>query len=135
MVKFYIVLRRFDSMTDALVSSIVDTFSGKLPKEIIVFFVSMVPLIELRGAIPIAVGLGLPKLLSFAIAIFGNMLPVPVIFLFARKVLEWGKRLRDIHLTGDIYPFNETPQPDWSQCYPSLQTIEHRPCTSVDIVL
>ena len=32
-----------------------------------------------------------------------------------RKVLEWGKRLRDIHLTGDIYPFNETPQTDWSQ--------------------
>lgn len=60
-------------------------------KYLIVFFVSMVPLIELRGAIPIAVSLGLPKLLSFAIAIFGNMLPVPIIFLFSRKVLEWGK--------------------------------------------
>ena len=60
-------------------------------KYLIVFFVSMVPLIELRGAIPIAVSLGLPKLLSFAIAIFCNMLPVPIIFLFSRKVLEWGK--------------------------------------------
>ena len=60
-------------------------------KYLIVFFVSMVPLIELRGAIPIAVSLGLPNLLSFAIAIFGNMLPVPIIFLFSRKVLEWGK--------------------------------------------
>lgn len=60
-------------------------------KYIIVFFVSMVPLIELRGAIPIAVGLGLNKLISFIIAIIGNMLPVPIIYLFARKVLEWGK--------------------------------------------
>lgn len=62
-----------------------------ITKFLIVFFVSMVPLIELRGAIPIAVGLRLPKLLSFAIAIIGNMLPVPVIYLFSRKVLEWGK--------------------------------------------
>lgn len=60
-------------------------------KYIIVFLVSMVPLIELRGAIPIAVGLGLDKLISFIIAIIGNMLPVPIIYLFARKVLEWGK--------------------------------------------
>jgi len=65
-------------------------------KYIIVFFVSMVPLIELRGAIPIAVGLGMPKLISFIIAIIGNMLPVPIIYLFSRKVLEWGKDKRYI---------------------------------------
>lgn len=60
-------------------------------KYMIVFLVSMIPLIELRGAIPIAVGLGLPKLISFIISIIGNMLPVPIIYLFARKVLVWGK--------------------------------------------
>ena len=60
-------------------------------KYMIVFLVSMIPLIELRGAIPIAVGLGLPKLISFILAIIGNMLPVPIIYLFARKVLVWGK--------------------------------------------
>jgi len=60
-------------------------------KYIIVFLVSMVPLIELRGAIPIAVGLELNKALSFAIAIVGNMIPVPLIYWFARKILEWGK--------------------------------------------
>ena len=65
--------------------------SNIVVKYIIVFFVSMVPLVELRGAIPIAVGLGLNKLISFAIAIVGNMIPVPIIYLFARKVLEWGK--------------------------------------------
>ena len=60
-------------------------------KYIIVFFVSMVPLVELRGAIPIAVGFGLDKTISYIVSIIGNMLPVPVIYLFARKVLEWGK--------------------------------------------
>jgi uncharacterized membrane protein len=50
----------------------------------------MVPLIELRGAIPYAVGFGLPLLPSYIIAIIGNMLPVPIIYLFARKVLEVG---------------------------------------------
>lgn len=65
--------------------------SNIIVKYIIVFLVSMVPLIELRGAIPIAVGLNLNAVLSFIIAIVGNMLPVPIIYLFARKVLEWGK--------------------------------------------
>ena len=59
-------------------------------KYLIVFFVSMIPIIELRGAIPYAVGFGLPLLPSYIIAIIGNMIPVPFIFLFARKVLVWG---------------------------------------------
>ena len=57
----------------------------------IVFLISMVPLIELRGAIPYAVAFGLPIVPSYIIAIIGNMLPVPIINLFARKVLVWGK--------------------------------------------
>ena len=60
-------------------------------KYLIVFFVSMVPIVELRGAIPIAESLGLNIFLYYPIAILGNMLPVPVIYWFARKVLEWGK--------------------------------------------
>jgi uncharacterized membrane protein len=60
-------------------------------KYLIIFFVSMVPIVELRGAIPIAESLGLNIFLYYPIAILGNMLPVPIIFLFARKVLEWGK--------------------------------------------
>ena len=57
---------------------------------IIVFLVSMVPLIELRGAVPYGVIFGLPLWLTFVVAIVGNMLPVPIIYFFARKVLEWG---------------------------------------------
>lgn len=62
-----------------------------MKKYIIVFLISMVPLIELRGAIPYAVGFGLPLVPSILVAVLGNMLPVPFIFLFARRVLEWGK--------------------------------------------
>lgn len=59
-------------------------------KYLIVFLVSMVPLIELRGAIPISQGFGLPLIPSYIISIVGNMLPVPFIYFFARKVLVWG---------------------------------------------
>ena len=61
-----------------------------LKEYLITFIISMVPLIELRGAIPYSQVVGLPLLQSYIICIFGNMLPVPIIFFFARKVLEWG---------------------------------------------
>ena len=61
-----------------------------LIKYIAVFFVSMVPLIELRGAIPIAIHMDLPTLPAIAVCVVGNMLPVPVIYFFARKFLLWG---------------------------------------------
>ena len=57
---------------------------------LLIFLVSMVPIIELRGAIPSSQGLQLPMLQSYIVCIIGNMLPVPIIYLFARKVLEWG---------------------------------------------
>lgn len=62
-----------------------------IKKYLIVFFVSMVPLIELRGAIPYSQAYDLPIIPSYIVAIIGNMVPVPFIFLFARKILEWGK--------------------------------------------
>ena len=61
-----------------------------LKQYLITFFISMVPLIELRGAIPASQVMGLPLLTSYIVCIIGNMLPVPIIFFFARKVLEWG---------------------------------------------
>lgn len=69
-------------------------------KYILVFLVSMVPIVELRGAIPIAETLKLNIFLYYPIAILGNMLPVPFIYLFARKVLEWGK---DKKLIGKFF--------------------------------
>ncbi len=67
-----------------------------LPKYLTVFFISMVPLIELRGAIPIALGLGLPAIPSILVCVVGNMLPVPIIYFFARKFLLWGAKQRYI---------------------------------------
>ena len=69
---------------------------------LIVFLISMVPLIELRGAIPYAVGFGIPLVPAYIIAIIGNMLPVPFIYFFARKVLEWGK---DKPVIGRFFTF------------------------------
>lgn len=57
---------------------------------LLIFLVSMVPLIELRGAIPIAAGLGLDPINSIIVCAVGNLLPVPVIYMFARKFLIWG---------------------------------------------
>ena len=66
-----------------------------LKKYLLVFLVSMVPLIELRGSVPIGLsnllGDTLPILPLYIVCIIGNMLPVPIIFFFARKVLVWGK--------------------------------------------
>lgn len=59
-------------------------------KYLIAFLISMVPLIELRGAVPYALAIGLPVLPAYVVCILGNMLPVPFIFFFARKVLVWG---------------------------------------------
>ena len=73
-----------------------------LKQYIIVFLISMVPLIELRGAVPYAIASGLPVLPSYIIAIIGNMIPVPIIFFFARKVLEWGK---DKPVIGGFFTF------------------------------
>lgn len=58
-------------------------------KYMMVFLISMVPIVELRGAIPFSQVLGLPLIQSYALAILGNMIPVPFIYLFARKVLVW----------------------------------------------
>ena len=73
-----------------------------LKKYIIVFLISMVPLIELRGAIPYSQAFGLPLIPSYIGAVIGNMLPVPLIYLFARKLLEWGQ---DKPVIGPFFSF------------------------------
>lgn len=75
-------------------------------KYFIVFLVSMIPLIELRGAVPIglssAFGDALPIFPLYITCIIGNMIPVPIIFFFARKVLEWGA---DKKFIGKFFTF------------------------------
>ncbi len=69
---------------------------------LLVFLISMVPLIELRGAVPYGIGWDLNIPLVYVLAIVGNMIPVPFIYLFARKVLLWGK---DKKYIGKFFTF------------------------------
>ena len=73
-----------------------------LKKYLIVFIISMVPLIELRGAIPYSQAFGMPLWPSYIVSIIGNMVPVPFIYLFARKVLLWGA---DKPVIGKFFTF------------------------------
>ncbi len=73
-----------------------------LKKYILCFLVSMVPLIELRGGVPIAVGMGLKYFPALIVCVLGNMLPVPIIYFFARRVLLWGK---DKKYIGKFFTF------------------------------
>ena len=73
-----------------------------LKKYLLAFLVSMVPLIELRGGVPYAVLMGLDYWPSLVICVIGNMLPVPIIYFFARKVLLWG---RDKKYIGKFFTF------------------------------
>ena len=93
----------------ALTDHIVQAFSTNTATQYLAcFIVSMIPLIELRGAIPVAYifeGLnpdGFNLLLGYVIIAIGNMIPVPIIFFFARKVLEWGK---DKPVIGRFFTF------------------------------
>ena len=67
-----------------------------LKKYLIAFFISMVPLVELRGGVPVGTGMGLPWLACLIVCMVGNMIPVPLIFFFARKILVWGSDKRVI---------------------------------------
>ncbi len=65
-----------------------------MTRYILIFFISMVPLLELRGAIPVALSMELPVLPSITVCVAGNLLPMPFIYFFARKFLSWGARQR-----------------------------------------
>ena len=65
-------------------------------KYLAALFISMVPIIELRGALPIAIGYGIPPVVAYIICVIGNMIPVPFIYFFARKILIWGSDKRFI---------------------------------------
>ena len=65
------------------------TTSSTLGKVIWTFLISMVPVVELRGGLPVGITSGLPVPLAFCAAVLGNMLPVPFIIVFIRKIFAW----------------------------------------------
>lgn len=74
--------------------AIAKALSGVLGKELAVFIVAMIPIVELRGAIPIGAAFSMPMPLTFILAYIGNLLPVPFILLFIRKILSFMKRFK-----------------------------------------
>lgn len=75
-------------MVETLVGWVTSAFSGILPKELIVFIISMLPILELRGGILAASALGVPILKANIICIIGNLIPVPFILLFITKIFD-----------------------------------------------
>ncbi len=69
-------------------------FSSGLGKALVLLIISATPIIELRGAIPVGASQGLPFWETFALCVIGNMIPIPFIILFARKIISWLKNTK-----------------------------------------
>lgn len=79
-------------MTESLVQSIINVLGGSVGKEAIVFIISMIPILELRGALLVAGPLlGVPVAKAIPLCIIGNIIPVPFILLLITPVFKWMK--------------------------------------------
>ncbi len=79
-----------------IVQSMTNALGAVLPKEIVVFIISMIPLLELRGSLVAAGIMNMQWLQTFLISVVGNMLPIPFILLFIKKIFEWMKNIRGL---------------------------------------
>lgn len=79
-------------MTETIVNSIVDFFSNSVPPQLVAFLISLFPVLELRGGMIAARLLQIDFLQAFAICYIGNMLPIPFILLFIRKIFSWMRK-------------------------------------------
>lgn len=76
---------------DSIIQYIIDIFGGTIPSQLIVFIVSMIPILELRGSILAAGFMDVSFLETYIVAVLGNLLPIPFILMFIKKILEWMK--------------------------------------------
>lgn len=81
-------------MVESIVQSITSSMEGTVPKELIVFIISMIPILELRGSILAAGFLKMEFLSTYIIAVIGNMLPIPFILFFIDKIFNWMKKVK-----------------------------------------
>ena len=87
---------------DQVVQSIVNLFKTSSSRELIIFIVSMLPILELRGGILAAGMLNVDMLRAFFICLVGTLLPIPFILLFIRQILEWMRNTRFVKLVRRI---------------------------------
>ena len=80
-------------MTEAIADYLVGVFQGNIPEELIIFLISMLPILELRGGLIAAKLMEIDFFKAFAICYIGNMLPIPFILLFIRKIFNWLKKI------------------------------------------
>ena len=81
-------------MTEAISEYIVNLFNGMIPKDLIVFIISMLPVLELRGGMVAASLLDVDLIKALIICYFGNILPIPFILLFIRRIFKFLKRFK-----------------------------------------
>lgn len=84
-------------MAQSIAEFFVNNLGGKVSDELICFLISLLPILELRGGLIAAKILGVGFLKAFAICYVGNMLPIPFILLFIRKIFGWLKRFKKIN--------------------------------------
>ncbi len=80
-------------MIDSIIKSLKDVF----PPEVIIFIISLCPILELRGGLIAAYALNVNILVAFPICVLGNMLPIPLILLFIRRIIEWLKHFKKLN--------------------------------------
>ena len=87
---------------ESIVYSLVDFLDNSVGANLIIFIVSMMPILELRGGILAASLLGVDWRVALPICIIGNILPIPFIFLFFKKILSWLKNTRFVKFVNDF---------------------------------
>ena len=87
---------------DQLVQSIIDSLKNAVPAELIIFLISLLPILELRGGILAGTLLGVDWPIAYLICVIGNLLPIPFILLFIRKIFDWMRNTRFVKLVDKL---------------------------------
>lgn len=105
-------------MTETLVQGIIDALGGSVGKEVIVFLISMIPILELRGALLVAGPLlGVPVGTAIPLCIVGNIIPVPFILLLITPIFKWMKGTRRLKPMVDKLEFKAMSKSDKIEKY------------------
>ena len=95
---------------DSLVAGLTEFFKSWLSPEVIIFIISLLPILELRGGLIAAALLGVDWTIAFPICVIGNVLPIPVIILFIRKIFDFIKKTNFLWLRKVVEKIDEKAQ-------------------------
>ena len=95
---------------ESIIASLTDFFKSWLSPEVIIFLISLLPVLELRGGLIAAALLGVDWLVAFPICVIGNMLPIPFILLFIRKIFDFIKKTNFLWMGKIVTKLDERAQ-------------------------